>query len=84
MELWLCSVWDCEEGLNYNLGIFSSKEKAQKQAEIFVSGFDNEMNEIDHDYADDWYKIYYSAKTDKYEARLTATIEKFNLDEISY
>lgn len=81
MELWTCTV----EGYikeHTLLGIFSTKEQAKTQAEVFMQGVDVHF-EIDHAYegiADE--VLYYENKHT--QESFTFYIERYILNELSY
>lgn len=82
MELWTCTV----EGYikeHTLLGIFSTKEQAKTQAEVFMQGVDMHFEMIDHaneGIADE--VLYYETK--RTQETFTFYIERYILNELSY
>ena len=80
MKVYNCIMTDQYE-CDITLGIFSSKEKAYKQAELYMQGLGEMYEEVDRDWFLTTGHIYY--ETVRFGAKYMATIEEFELDELS-
>lgn len=81
MKVWACTVCGASI-LNTLLGIFSSRDKAETQAHVFMQGIGELFEEIDRDTTEYNTTIYY--QTVHGQEGYTATIEEYELDELSY
>lgn len=77
MKLYTCSMHDCTEGKDILLGIFSSRDKAKHQAQIWLSGLNESFDLIDYD---NEYDFFETASNHHYSAHY----EEFNLNELSF
>lgn len=87
MELWTCSIYDCENMENIVIGVFSTRLKAEEQARVWIEGvmehqaecYDRKVNTPTFEET-----IYYRTLLDLGYYYHTVRIECFTLDEMSY
>lgn len=77
MKLYTCSMHDCTEGKDILLGIFSSREKAEYQARVWLFGLNEFFDLIDYD---NEYEFFETISNHHYSAHY----EEFNLNELSF
>ena len=77
MKLYTCSMYDCTNGQETLLGIFSTRQKAEHQAQVWLSGIGIGFELIDYDSE---YNFYRTTSGNHY----TAHFEEFTLDELSF
>ena len=82
MELWACTI-ESDNNDRALLGIFSTKEKAETQAQIFMQGFGDlfELTKTVDESVSDEVLCYKAKRTDE---QFLAYIEKYHLNELSY
>ena len=82
MKVYTCTMYSGETHNEYVLGVFSTYEKAEKQAKIWMDGVGQMYEEIDRTNDPSQTTIFYQTISDC--TNYSAFIEEFTLDEISY
>lgn len=77
MKLYTCSMHDCYIGESFLLGIFSTRDGAEHQAHVWLSGLGMGFELIDYD---NEYNFYRAENGRHY----TAHFEEFTLNELSF
>ena len=87
MKLWTCMMIDNDYPDSTLLGIFSTREKAEEQARIWIEGVTEHRGEVnDREVNNETGEeiIYYRARNGRAYDHYTAHIEIYTLDEMSY
>jgi len=80
MKVWTCTMTDCYFGETVLLGVFSTRNTAEQQAQIWLTGeTEGAFKLID---IDDDYMYYCNIYEKKY--KYTAHFEEFTINEFSY
>ena len=82
MKVYTCTMYSGETLNDFVLGVFSTHEKAEKQAKTWMDGIGQMYEEVDRTNDPSQTTIYYQTIGDC--TNYSALIEEFTLDEMSY
>ena len=84
MDLWICSIYDCNSMREIILGAYSTQELAEGNARAWVMDKGTDVEVVDRSVGFDkeliYYKVFEVILGCPIESYYTATIEKFTLD----